>query len=355
MQIAMLIFLTIVSSAILYMPAITAERAKQSAWIASMVASLAGFVSLWVIVKLGQRFPQHTLPQYSEIILGKILGKFVGGLYVLYFLVVNILVIRQFSDFLTVTSMPETPGLIFNALIVLIGAYAASKGIEVIARMTQFVLPLFVFTLVFLFALATPNVELGMLQPFLEGGIQPILWGSVVPASWYGEIVVLAILLPMVNRTQEVKRKGALALLAAMIFLTADTLVTLTIFGPNLTGDLLFPFWYLAKYIEIGNYLQRVESLLVYLWMTGIVIKVAVFHYLICLTTTQVLNLKKYKLLSYGVVIVQIMGATFLFKNTSQLSEFLSQNWPPFGLIFEVGLPVILLAIAVIRRRKARE
>jgi spore germination protein KB len=315
---------------------------------------LAGFVSLWAVAKLGQRFPLHTLPQYGEILLGKTLGKIVGGAYALYFLVVNILIIREFSDFLTITLMPETPGVIFSAIIVLIGAYAASKGIEVIARMTQFVLPLLVFTLVFLLGLATPNMELGKLQPFLEGGVLPVIWGSVVPASCYGEIVVLVILLPIVNKPQEIKRKGALALLAVLFFLTADTLITLTIFGPNLTGDLLFPFWYLAKYIEFGNYLQRTESLIVLLWMTSIVIKVAVFYYLVCFTTAQVLSLKGYKPVVYVAAFVQILGATFLFKNTPQLSEFLSQNWPPFELLFEVGLPLILLAVAVIRGKQAR-
>ena len=336
------------------MPGITAERAKQSAWLATMFASLAGFSSLWVVGKLGQRFPLLTLPQYGEILLGKTLGKIVGGAYVLYFLVVNILVIREFSDFLTITLMPETPGVIFSAIIILIGAYAASKGIEVIARMAQFVLPLFVLTLVLILGLVTPNMELGKLQPYLEGGITPVIWGSVVPSSWYGEIVVLVILLPMVNKPQEIMHKGALALLATLFFLTADTLITLTIFGPDLTGDLLFPFWYLVKHIEFGNYVQRIESLFVLLWMMGIVIKVAVFYYLVCYTTSQVLSLKGYKPILYVAAFVQILGATFLFKNTPQLSEFLSHNWPPFGLLFEVGLPLILLAVAVMRGKRAR-
>ena len=350
----MLLFVLIMSTALLFVPGITAERAKQSAWLASLFASLAGFISLWVVGKLGQRFPGHTLPQYSKIILGKTLGKIVGGAYVLFFLFANILVIREFSDFLTITLMPETPRVIFSAIIVLIGAYAASKGIEVIARMTQFVLPLFVFTLVFLLGLATPNMELGKLQPFLERGILPVIWGAVVPASWYGEIVVLVILMPMVNKPQEIKRKGAYALLGALFFLTAETLITLTIFGPNLTGDLLFPFWYLAKYIEFGNYLQRMESLIVFLWVISIVIKVAVFYYLVCFATAQVLNLKGYKPVIYVTAFVQILGANFLFTNTSQVSEFLSQNWPPFGLLFEVGLPLILLAVTVIRGKQVR-
>nr|WP_282434407.1 endospore germination permease [Desulfosporosinus orientis] len=354
-QIAMLLFLLIMATSVLFVPGITADRAKQSAWIASVFASLAGYISLWIISKLGQRFPQQTLPQYTEILLGKALGKMVGGAYVIYFLVVNILVIREFSDFLTNTLMPATPGVLFSTIIVLIGANAAFKGIEVIARMAQFVLPLFVFSLIVILGLAAPSMELEKLQPFLEGGVSPIIIGSVVPASWYGEIVALAILLPMVNKPQEIKLKGVLTLLAVTFFLSADTLITLAVLGPYLTGDLVFPFLYLAKFIEFGNFLQRMETLIIFLWITGIVIKVDVLYYLVCFTTAQVLSLKAYKPVIYPAALIQILAATFLFRNTPELSKFLSENWPPFGLLFEVGLPLILLVVAIIRGKGAKK
>jgi spore germination protein KB len=350
----MLLFLMIMATVILFVPGITAEKAKQSAWMAPLLASGVGFISLWVVWKLGQRFPGKTLPQYSEILVGKIFGKILAGGYVLFFLTVNVLVIREFSEFLTVTLLPETPGIVLTTAIVLVGVYSAAKGIEVIARMVQIILPLFIFTLLFMLVLAAPGMELGKLLPLMEGGVLPIVRASVAPASWYGEIVVLVMLLPMVNKPKEVKRKGVLALLAAAVFLTLDTVVTLAVFGPNLTGNVVFPFWFLVRYIEFGNYLQRVESLIVVLWVAGIVLKVALFSYLVCFTTAQVLGLKKYKPVLYPAAPVQILIATYLAGNTQDLSEILDKYWPPFGLMFEVVLPVVLLAVAVVRRKKVR-
>ncbi len=344
----------IMATVILFVPGITAEKAKQSAWMAPVLASVAGFISLWVAWQLGQRFPGKTLPQYTEILLGKILGRILALGYALFFLTVNVLVIREFSEFLTVTLLADTPGIALTTAIVLIGGYAAAKGIEVIARMAQFVLPVFIFTLLFMMVLAAPGMELGKLLPLMEGGILPVVWGSVAPASWYGEIVVLVMLLPMVNKPKEVRRKGALALLAAVVFLTLDTVVTLAVFGPNLTADVVFPFWFLVRYIEFGNYLQRVESLIVVLWVAGIVVKVAMFYYLICFTTAQVLELKKYKPVLYPVALVQILIATYLAANTQELSEILDKYWPPVGLLFEVVLPAVLLAVAAVRRKKVR-
>ncbi|AFV03360.1 putative membrane protein [Dehalobacter sp. UNSWDHB] len=341
-------------SALLLVPGLTAEKAKQSAWIAVGLASLPGFFCLWIVWKLGKRFPNNTLPEYAEIILGKALGKVVGGAYILFFLLVNILSVCEFSKFLTVCFMPQTPAMVFNVILVLIGAYAASRGIEVIARAAQFVFPLFVISLLILFVSVLPVVKLGRLLPFLEGGIEPVIWGSVPSIIVYGEVIILAVLLSMVNKPEEVKRKGAFALLAAAIFLSAGMMFTLMIFGPNLSGELLFPFWFLSKSIEFSSYLQRVEGIIALLWMVGIIIKIAVLYYLVCFATAKTLGLKSYNPVVYPMALVYIPAATFLFRNTAEFRHFLELYWPYLGFIFELVLPLILLLVAVIRKKHRR-
>lgn len=292
------------------------------------------------------------MPEYAEIILGKTLGKIVGGAYLIFFLLANILSIREFSELLIVTFMPATPAVVFNVILVLIGAYAASKGVEVIARAAQFILPLFVFSLLSIFLSVLPVVEVGKLQPFLEGGIQPVIWGSVPSMIVYGEVIVLTILLPNVNRQEKVKRKAALAVLGVAFLLTFGMISTLMIFGPNLTGNLLFPFLYLSKFIEFGSYLQRVEGVILLLWMTGIVVKVALFYYLVCFAIAKILGLKDYKPVVYPMAFVYILAATFLFSTTEEIREFMELYWSPLGFMFELGLPLILLSAAIIRKKQ---
>lgn len=348
----MLLYIIIIISALLLVPGLTAEKAKQSAWIAIGLASLPSFLCLWIVWKLGKRFPKNTLPEYTEIILGKVLGKVIGGAYILFFLLVNILSVCEFSKFLTDSFMPQTPEMVFNAIFFLIGAYAASKGIEVIARAAQFVFPLFMISLLILFVSILPAVKLGKLLPFLEGGINPVIWGSVPSIVMYGEIIVLAILLPMVNKPEEIKRKGAFTLLTVAIFLSAGMMFILMIFGSNLSGDLLYPFWYLSKYIEFSNYLQRIEGIIMLLWMIGFIIKIAVFYYLTCFATAKTLGLKSYLPVIYPMALIYIPAATFLFSNMIEFRKFLELYWPYLGFIFELVLPLFLLFVAVIRKKQ---
>lgn len=349
----MLMFLMIMATVILFVPAITAQEAGVSAWMVPLlVPTFAGYLAVWAACKLGERFPGLTLVQYVELLLGKLAGKLLGCLYILFLFILNVLVIREFTAFFSITMMPKTPILVLNLTVVLVGGYAALQGIEVIGRMTQFVLPIFILSFLLLISLVIPDIDLGFLQPLFGEGLMPIVKSSVVPASWYGEIGILVLLLPMVNKPEEVKRKGLISLLAVAGFLTVDTLVTQAVFGPEQTASLMFPFYDVAQFIEIGNFVQRMEILIATLWITGIMVKVALFTYLISLVVSQVCGLKKYRPVVYGLVPLQLMAGTYPAITALNLSQILSKYWPSFALFFEVVVPLCLLIFAFLRKKR---
>ncbi len=348
----MLLFLMIAATVLIFEPGMLIRKAKQSAWLADILSLPAGFITLWIVEKLGQRFPGSALPLYSEIVLGKIVGKVYVGIYILFFFVVNLLVIREAADFLTITTLIGTPVSILNLIIILASGYAAAKGIEVIAHMGQFLLPLFLLSFVFIFVFSLPRADWEKLLPLFEGGLQPMLQASIAPASNYGEIVVLAMLLPLMNKPQEVKRKAVWAISVSALFLTMVSLLTLTISGPYVSGILLFPVWNLVRMMEYGKYLQRVEGIVVPIWLTVIILKSALFYNLSCKSTARIFGLKSEKPVFYLMVPLLFLATTFLFGNTPELAEFQDKYWPPLALLCEIGLPLFLLIIAVLRKKK---
>lgn len=266
----------------------------------------------------------------------------------------NILVIREYTDFLKITLMPNTPIWVLNLSIILVGSYGAFLGIEVLARSGQFVLPLFLLSLIALLGISIPEINLEELLPLLEGGLGPILQASITPASWFGESIILVLLLPLINKPAEIKRKGSLALFCVTGLLCVDTFITIAVLGPDLPGNLLFPYWKLARYLELGRAFVRVETLLVVLWITGIVLKVSIIHYITCLTTAQVFGLKSYQKVVLYESLILAGASTFFFTSTSQLNEILGKVWPPFAFIFELILPFFILSVAIVRKKRER-
>lgn len=267
----------------------------------------------------------------------------------------NTLVVREYTDFLKIALLPNTPIFVINLSIILVGSFGAFLGIEVLARSTQFVLPLFLFSLITLLGIAMPDLDLEEVLPVLEGGITPILRASIAPSSWFGEIIILALLLPLINKPVEIKRKGVLALLCVAGLLSIETFITIAVLGPDLPGYLLFPYWKLARYLEIGHAFLRVETILIILWIAGIVMKVSIIHYLACVTTAQVFGLKSYQKVVLYEGFILAGASTFLISSTMQLNEILGKVWPPFAFVFELILPFVLLVVAAVRKKGGRE
>ena len=78
LQLAIFMHPTVLATASLSVPAITMKTAGHDMWAAPIVSSLIGFLVVFVMFKLHERYPNETFIQYSESILGKYLGRVSG-------------------------------------------------------------------------------------------------------------------------------------------------------------------------------------------------------------------------------------------------------------------------------------
>lgn len=128
-QVGMLMFVFVTSTIIIYVPGFTAIDAKESAWLAASLLPFSfGFLTLWVVNKLGNYFPKLTIFQYCEVILGKFLGKGLEISYIIFLLVMDALVLREFSDFIVITTLPLTPKICLLTCILFVNVTIKVKG-----------------------------------------------------------------------------------------------------------------------------------------------------------------------------------------------------------------------------------
>ncbi|MDW7651888.1 MAG: endospore germination permease [Bacillota bacterium] len=351
-QTGQLVFLTILATVILFVPAITASIAGHDAWLATISGSMFGLVTLFFVAWLGHKHPGQTIFQYSETILGRYLGKLVGLAYVWIFVHVASVVVREFGDFMTTSFMPNTPLSVFNFSLLLLGAWAVIAGVEVIARMSEFIIILVVSFLLLIIVLSVPNWDLGNMLPFFSHGAMPILEAAIIPAAWHGEIIVLAVFLPFMTRPGRAFLAGGTAIVSSGMLLTLGVIGTLTIFGPELTSSFRFPLHLFVRTINLGNLLTRFEVVVMVTWVAGVFIKTAVLYYCASLGLAQVLGLSEYRPVVLPLGIIMATLSITLFVDVTELVEFLSKTWPRYGIsIYFFGLPLLLFLITVIRQK----
>ncbi len=342
-QAILLMISMILPTAILIVPAITLKYAKQDAWLSLILATLVGLLIAWLVVSLSLRFPGKTIIEYTEEILGRVLGKIVGFLYIYTFMRIGSGVCREFGFFLVTAMMPETPMIVFIIIAIVISAYAVRNGLEVLCRFNQLFIPV-TGLLVIAFLLSTTNMKLTRLLPVFDTGLLSIAQGAVSPIAWLGEILTLAMIIPYLTKPKEAYRVAVISVLLSGFILMINTMESLLIFGPDLANHWLYPTYNAVRVVSIANFLERLDAVILMVWILGGFIKIGVFYYAFVLGSAQWMGLKDYRPLVLPAGL--IMGASSYFLFGINIVEYYSHL--PYHLILpEVVIPLLLLIVAL--------
>lgn len=190
------------SLVLIFQPAYVVRTAGRDAWLAVVVTACIAIPTAVLVVLPGLRFPGQSFAQYSESILGRILGKIVSLMFVLVFIVLLASTSLQFGDLFTSGIMPNTPILIFITMQLLVSALAVYAGIEILGRAAEIIAPL-TFLLIYAILIASlPDADFSNLTPMLEKGWGPVLSGVSAQMSFMPQIIIAAFLLDKIKHPQ---------------------------------------------------------------------------------------------------------------------------------------------------------
>lgn len=178
----------IIGSAIVLNPG---REAKQDIWIAALLALLMALPAILIYARILSIFPGKDLFDILNEVFGKILGKIIAMAFIWYAFHLGALVIRNFSEFIQVVSLPETPQLIIVFFTGFICIWIVNAGIEVIGRWTGFFFPILLFILLILAGLAFTEFDMNNIKPVLYNGIKPVIRSAYSVFSFpFAETVV---------------------------------------------------------------------------------------------------------------------------------------------------------------------
>lgn len=345
-----LMLLVLMPTAVLFAPAIT-SHAKQDAWISLLVVStIYGLLVAFITTKLALIHSGLTVIEYTPKILGTFLGKIIGALYIFWLIHVNAVIVREFSDFLLSVFMPETPLTVFMIVLLLLAAWAVSNGLEVVSRAAEWVFPLFLLSIMIIIIFVLPDADFSNLLPVLENGIKPVIKGGITPSAWRGEIIIMLMLFPYVNYPKKTGVYMITAVIITGLLLSAVTAVTIAVLG-GLTEYLTFPIFSLARYAHLVMFLERLEAMILVMWVAGVTVKVSCFYYATVLGTAQLFSLHDYRPIVLPIGIITAALGHALFESSSQITYWISEIWPYYAFIFEFVIPLGLLLIAFFQKR----
>ncbi|WP_161486059.1 GerAB/ArcD/ProY family transporter [Desulfotomaculum copahuensis] len=328
------------ATALIALPVVASGYAGRDAWMTAVLGTVNGFLVAFLVGALGREFPGQTIVQYAVSILGKIPGKAVGLLYLFFFIQPPAIVVREFGELLAVSMLPTTPQILFAMLIVSVSAYALYYGLEVLARVNELLFPLIIVLFLFILFSVAEHMEPANLLPVMEHGIKPVLLASLGPASWRGEIILLAMFLPMLARPERGARDAVISTLAIGMVLFVAMLVITMVFGAS-TARLSFSVYELAR---LSTFVAtRLDAIWMIIWIVGIFAKIGLWYYCAVLGTAQWLNLKDYRILIAPIGVIIVAVSMSQYNTSTDMINFIAGPWISFAYLFEWFIPLILL------------
>lgn len=350
---AIMMYLVVVGTGIIFIPGITAKYAKQDMWLSPILASLAGILAVCTAFQLHKLYPKQTLIEYSVNVIGKIPGKVLGLIFLFFYIRMNAGGIRIYADFVAGSFFTETPLIVIISTMILVCAFAVHGGIEVVGRTSQFFIPLYVLFLLIIIILLLPDLDFKNLFPVMGNGLMPSIKGAITPQSWFAEFLLTAFLLPFLKDVNKGRKWGLISVFAIMFTFVVTNLVILFLMG-SITASFTYPLLTASRYISIADFLQHLESIVMAIWVAGTFVKFSVVYYAIVLSTAQLLGLSNYRPLVFPLGFLTMLFSIWGVANETESSSYNSTIFPFFSLVVQTLIPLLLLLVAFLRKKSGR-
>lgn len=354
-QAAKILFMFAMGSSTLILPTAVSTIAKQDSWVSFLIAGPINYFVLMIYLALNDRFPRMSLTQYAQKLIGVWAGKLLSITYIFFYLILSALVLRNISDFLGLSVLPQTPGWFINGTFMLVIVYGVFLGIETIARTGEI---LFTWGLVIIFIVLvslTNQFNFHNFEPILyQGLMRPIKGVYPILGFPIAEFVFFTSILPLVTKQGKPKLRKALKL-SVLCLTGASTIMTIFLIGVMGVSEVTrspFSVYDMAKYINIEEILVRVEILVAIVWIATVFMKLVLCVYVLTVTTAQVLGLKTYRPLVMPYAIVIIPLSMLVYRNIAHTKEVTMGAWTLYSSVQGILFPLILLVIAVIRDKR---
>lgn len=325
--------------------------AKRDAWISILFALATSVLWSLLLVYIYKSTKPYNIFDWIEKQIGKKTKWVVSIPTSLVFVLLTTETIKEMIAWTKVTYLPLTPTFITVSLFVFLCTFLVLTSLQTMSIVNTLVLAV---VLVLGFFVAFANIqykEFKLLLPVLEHGLNPVFRGMIFPLS--GQIEVISLIFLQHKIYDKLTFKAFVINLILLSWLTAGPLIGAIIeFGPTEAARTRFPAYEEWGLVTIGRFIEHVDFLSIYQWITGAYIRIAFLLFL----SIEVLALKN-KRKKVGILIVySLMVITFNLIPISDVTihHFIKTYFMPINFYFFLGLSILLSLFVFIKNRTKR-
>lgn len=336
---------------LLSLPYVVHIHAKSDGWISVIIAGIGVLFFMFIMWSLGKRFPNDTIYEYTNKIVGKYLGTFISFLYVLNFFIVSIFVVVITVNVLKKWILTFTPPYVIILCIVGTGVYLGRENLKVIGRFFTFVSILILF-LVFLELLSFKDTNYKYLFPIGQAGFKNIMIGSHDSLMAMLGFESLLVIYPFVKGNQkDILKSSTIAVTFVAVLYTFFVITSYIVFSPEEITIVSEPILYMLKALSY-EVVERLDLIFLSIWVVPIITSFVTYLHITSVGAGKIFkqpkNHKKITLL-LGILITII---SIIIPQEDQFIDKFNLLVSYSSYLFIAFIPLTLLIVSIIRNKK---
>ncbi len=349
-QVEVLLILDMFSTASLTMPRYAAQFVQQDGWIIIVIGTAIAVVYGYLITTLGKRFPNKTVIEYSELLLSKPVGKLVGLLFIIKFIISVALELRIFGELVKQTLLPKTPIEIIMISMLVLASYLSRKGYEYRGRLGELLIIIVLVPIIVIFIFAFPSVKISNLAPPVTGKPLDYLEGSYLISMSYSALQVILITIPFLNKPKKAGPSITRSIIFVGVLNTIICLITIGTFGHKETIKQIWPVMTMMQVIEVpAAIIERQDALMMSFWIFTVFALINAFVYFIGVAAHKTFQTKDYYYwILPALPIIYIVA--LLPDNVVETQEWALFVAKYIDIVFLLIIPLVLLFVARLRK-----
>ena len=346
--------IVIINRMILNTPKEIIKNSATSAWINVIIISIITIIFILVICKLYKNFAGKDILDISEYLGGKILKTIIGITFLLLFLYVAPVVLRNFCDSLQKIFLPNTP-ITYIMLFFVIGIIIANKlGLPSIIKINIIIVGLILITAIIIFIAPVSYFNFSNLFPIFGNGVNETFFSGLTNLFAFTGIGYLYFIMPFLNKPENFKKIALTSTIISSVYLLLSVISLIGLFSYLTTSKDIFSIVLLTKVINLGGFLERIDAILMLVWILSFLTYLSFILYFTLYTYKKITNLKDQNGVLY-LFTALIFGLALLPQNVIKIN-FLDNELLKFLTIpFVFILPLIIFILANLKyKRKSK-
>ncbi|MDD3452980.1 MAG: endospore germination permease [Bacilli bacterium] len=349
-QIIVLIILFLFGSSVVIGIDINSEIG-QDAWISLILSFVFNIPLVLIFGYIINKFPQKNIYQIIDILFGKLTAKILISLFLIHILYLGSIVLRNFSEYVEITTLSETPLLPIMMSLILISVYLSKSKIKTLGIFGNIVLAILLVTISITLILSFSIFKFDNIKPILNHSINSIFKSSFkVFMLPFSELIVMLGIADLFDFKNPSKTylKG---IIFTGIILDLILIRNITVIGIPLLKDSFFASYQATRILQLGEFLTRVEGLITINFVLAGIVKITIFIISLSKGVAYLTKNKDYTKTIFPVSLLMLGICPFLFDNVVDLFDFA----PIFGIYaipIQVILPIIIFLFCILKKEK---